>query len=54
MDWYYLTASLSCLFVLLIGNVYFLAHNAHSNDTKFGSNIGMRIIVVSDITIEVR
>jgi len=46
MDWYSLIAYLSCIFVLLVANIYFLAHNAHPNDTKFGSHFGMRIVVV--------
>ena len=47
MDWYALVVALTFLLVMLIGNIYFLAHSAHPNDTKFGSNIVMRIVVVS-------
>lgn len=32
--------------MLLIGNIYFLAHYAHPNDTNFGKSIPMRILVV--------
>ena len=46
MDWYYLSIALTLLFVLLIGNIYFLAHNAHSKDSAFGSNVLNRILVV--------
>lgn len=49
MDYFVLVCGIIVLVVMLIGNVYFLAHNAHSNDTKFGSNIIMRIIVVTYI-----
>ena len=47
MDWYFLAVALVLLLVILIANTYFLAHNAHPQDTKFGSNMGMRVLVVS-------
>lgn len=46
MDWYFLSVSLTLLFVILLGNVYFLADNAHPKDTHFGSSMVMRLVVV--------
>ena len=47
MDWYFFAVVMTMVLVILLGNTYFLAHNAHPNDTKFGSSILMRIFVVS-------
>ena len=51
MDLYFLLVAAIMLLILLIGNTYFLAHNAHSNDSSFGSNIVVRIIVVTIVFI---
>jgi hypothetical protein len=48
MDLYFLLSSLAFVFALLVFNVYFLARNAHPNDTKFGSHFVLRILVVRD------
>jgi hypothetical protein len=47
MDWYAFAVAIALLIAVIIGNIYFLAYNAHPNDTKFGSNIIMRILVVN-------
>ena len=52
MDWYFFAVVMTMVLVILLGNTYFLAHNAHPNDTKFGSSIVMRIFVVSFIKKE--
>lgn len=47
MDWYAIGVAIALVLVLLIGNIYFFAHNAHPNDSSFGSNIFMRALAVS-------
>ncbi len=46
MDWYAIAVAIALVLVLLIGNIYFFAHNAHPNDSTFGSNIFMRALAV--------
>lgn len=46
MDWYLLGAAIALTVVLIIFNIYFLAHYAHPNDTLFGQSILMRMFVV--------
>jgi len=49
MDWFLLATALIAILVFIIANIYFLAHYAHPNDTRFGSSIPMRIFVVITI-----
>eukprot|EP00347_Sterkiella_histriomuscorum_P002802 403366747 len=51
MDWYTVSVAIICLIILLIANIYFLANNAHPNDSPFGQNIIMRILVVFGFTL---
>ncbi len=52
MDWYFLAVALVLLIVIMIANTYLLAHNAHPQDSKFGSNIFMRVVVVNEPFIQ--
>lgn len=51
LDWYILGAAIIFFFLIIIGNIYFLAKYAHPKDTPFGSSIPMRIIVVLGYTV---
>ncbi|CDW87933.1 UNKNOWN [Stylonychia lemnae] len=51
MDWYTIGVAIALLIILLVANIYFMAHNAHPNDSPFGQNIIMRILVVFGFTI---
>jgi hypothetical protein len=46
VDWYMLVVSFVVLAILIIGNIYYLAHFAHPNDTPFGKSLPMRALVV--------
>ena len=36
MDWYTIGVAIALLIALLVANIYFMAHNAHPNDSPFG------------------
>ena len=47
IDWYFIAVSVILTALVVFGNVYMMAYYAHSQDTKFASNVLMRFIVVS-------
>jgi len=38
------------LVIFVVFNIYFYAYYAHSNETWFGSSLGMKIVVVISLT----
>jgi hypothetical protein len=46
MDWFILAYSIVFIVLLIVGNVYWLAHYAHPKDTAFGQSILIRALVV--------
>ena len=47
VDPFLLTITLIMVIVLLVANVYFVAHFAHYNDSSFGSSTACKAVIVS-------
>jgi hypothetical protein len=47
IDPFLLTLTLVCTILLILGNLYFLAHFSHHADSGFGSSSAVKFVVVS-------
>ncbi len=49
VDPFLLTLTLIMVILLIVGNIYLVAHYAHHSDSAFGSSTAVKTVIVSDI-----